>query len=297
MNKNLNVIKLGIFVTFGIISFIAAIYYIGRQQNIFGRTFSLSVIFHNVSGLQVGNNIRFSGINVGTVTNLEIISDSTVKVHFIIEEKIRPFIKKDATAIISSEGLMGNKVVVITPGRNGIRVVENDDIIQSQKSIEIDDILKSLKAAAENSEILTADMGLILDRINTGEGIIGKLFTDTLLAYNIVMAVSNITQGTKEFNTNMAAFKNTINNISIITDNTAVITNDLAKITGKINAGEGMVGRLLMDTILSNNISQTMINIEQGTSGLNENMKALKNFFLFRKYYENQEKEKYAKEK
>src|SRR4051812_28244697 len=106
-------IRLGIFVSIGVALLIVTIYVIGKKQNLFGTTFKVSGIFHNVSGLQVGSNVRFSGISIGTVENIEIITDSTVRVDMILEEKTRKFIKKDAKASIGSEGLMGNKIVNI----------------------------------------------------------------------------------------------------------------------------------------------------------------------------------------
>src|SRR4051812_5732722 len=73
-------LKLGIFVSIGLAIFILGIFWIGKQKHLFNTTFSLSAVFTNISGLQVGNNVRFSGINVGTVDNVSIINDTSVRV-------------------------------------------------------------------------------------------------------------------------------------------------------------------------------------------------------------------------
>ena len=112
-------VRLGIFITIGIAVFIAAIYFIGDKQQLFRSTFHLSGVFKDVAGLQTGNNVRLSGINVGTIDNIIIISDSSVRVEILIEESTRKFIKKDAVASIGSEGLMGNKTLIISPGTGG----------------------------------------------------------------------------------------------------------------------------------------------------------------------------------
>jgi phospholipid/cholesterol/gamma-HCH transport system substrate-binding protein len=120
MKKNsTNKIKLGIFVTLGLAVLILAIYFIGEKQLLFKNTFRLTGVFRNVAGLQAGNNVRLSGINIGTVENISLVSDTTVRVDIVIDESSRKFIKKDAIATIGSEGLIGNKVLVINPGTGG----------------------------------------------------------------------------------------------------------------------------------------------------------------------------------
>ena len=117
MKKNItNKIKLGIFISLGITVFIVGIYFIGEGQQLFRSTFRISGVFKDVAGLQAGNNVRFSGVNVGTVNNITIVSDTSVKVEILIDERTRKFIRKDAVAGIGSEGFMGNKILIINPG-------------------------------------------------------------------------------------------------------------------------------------------------------------------------------------
>jgi phospholipid/cholesterol/gamma-HCH transport system substrate-binding protein len=123
-NSIANKIKLGMFISLGIAVLIITIYFIGERQQLFRNTFHLSGVFKDVAGLQAGNNVRLSGINVGTVENISLVSDTSVRVDFIIDENTRKFIKKDAVATIGSEGLMGNKVLIITPGTGGKTVIE-----------------------------------------------------------------------------------------------------------------------------------------------------------------------------
>lgn len=203
-------IKLGLFVTLGILLLIGAVYYMGKQQNLFGSTFRLTGIFSNVSGLQVGNNVRFSGINVGTVENIEIISDSSVRVDLIIDEKVREFIKKDAKAVIGSEGLMGNRIVNITGGSSGLKQVQHNDIIQTVKPIDTEDIFKNLVITGENAAIITSELAKIMLSISEGKSAIGKLFIDTVFAEHLEQTIENVKKGTQGFSQNMEAAKSSI---------------------------------------------------------------------------------------
>ena len=104
MEKNLNYkYKLGLFTVLGLAIFIVTIYFIGKSKNLFGSTVILKSKFKNVSGLKVGNNVRFSGIDVGTVKSIEFISDSAVVVNFVVQEEIQKFIKTDANTSIGSD--------------------------------------------------------------------------------------------------------------------------------------------------------------------------------------------------
>jgi len=208
-NQGSNKIKLGIFVSTAILFLIAGIYFIGKKQQLFNSTFRISGLFHDISGLQVGNNVRFAGINVGVIENIEMIADTTVKVDFNINENAKKFIKKDAKAIIGNDGLMGNKIVTILPGTTGKTTIENNDYISTIVPVSIDDILLSLKVTGNNAEAITEDLSVIMDNIRNGRGTIGKLFMDTVFADNIDKTIVNVKQGAGGFSQNMkAASKN-----------------------------------------------------------------------------------------
>ena len=211
MKKNTNNrIRLGIFVCLGIALFIVGIYFIGNRQHLFSTTFRVSGIFKDVSGLQVGNNVRFAGINVGTIENIEIISDTTVRVDMIIEEKTQRFIKKDAKASIGSEGLMGNKVMIISPGNYAAPMMRSNDTIQTSVPVNMDDILANLKTTTENASIITGDMAIIMNGIRSGKGTVGKLLMDSSFALNVDQTLVNLKRSSKGLDENLEAAKHNI---------------------------------------------------------------------------------------
>lgn len=205
--KSSNKIKLGIFVSIGIFLFIIAIYYIGKKQQLFNNTFRISGIFKDVRGLQVGNNVRFSGINIGIIDNIEIITDTTVKVDLMINENTRKFIRKNAHAIIGSDGLMGNKILIILPGPPGQKVIENNNYIATSLPVSMDDILIKLKVTGDNAATITGDLAAIMTNIRSGKGTVGKLFMDSTFAENLDKTVVNLKQGAGGFSQNMEAAK------------------------------------------------------------------------------------------
>jgi phospholipid/cholesterol/gamma-HCH transport system substrate-binding protein len=198
-------IKLGFFVTIGLAIFILAIYTIGRQQKLFGTTFTLQSVFYDVSGLQVGNNVRFSGIRVGVVNDIRIISDSLVRVEMLIDSDVRQFIRKDSKAVIGSEGLMGNKVINILAGNPTSEIIANNDIIQSERAI--DHLLHSVQHTIENIEYISDDLAQITHSVAQGRGLAGAILMDTAIARNLESTMKNIQRGTRGFEENMEALQ------------------------------------------------------------------------------------------
>ncbi len=199
--------KLGIFVSIGLILFIGTIYFIGKQKNLFGPTFSLKSQFKTVSGLKVGNNVRFSGINVGTVNEIELISDSSVVVKLILKKEVQQFIKTDARASIGSDGLMGDKVLTIYPGTLSKNIIKNNGTIASNTVLEIDDLMKGVKTTIDNATIITDQLAEFSYKINNGKGTLSKLLSDEKMGQKLDASLSNLQSGTKGFNENMEAAK------------------------------------------------------------------------------------------
>jgi len=284
MKKNTsNKIKLGIFITIGILLFILVIYFVGERQQLFRSTFRLSGVFKDVAGLQSGNNVQLSGVNVGTVENISIVSDTSVRVGILIDDAARKFIKKDAVASIGSEGLMGNKVLIINPGTGGKMNIENNDVIGTIQPTDIDDIMSSLKTTIDNSSSITGNLAKITTNIESGNGTIGRLMMDKSWRQNFDSTITNLKSGSAGFK----ALMNKTNDVDEILvslkstmENTSNITRDLAMIVGNIQSGEGALGKLLMDKSAAQNIDSTFVNLKNGSAGLKILMEKAKSSWL-----------------
>jgi phospholipid/cholesterol/gamma-HCH transport system substrate-binding protein len=200
-------IWLGLFIAGGLALFVIAIFIIGKQKNLFNPVFKLTTTFYNVSGLQVGNNIRFSGINVGTVDNIKIINDSTVLVDMLIKKEVQKFIKTDCEAAVGSAGLIGDRMLVITQGSTEALVVRDGQRISSKEPVELDAIMASLRVTAYNAEIVSNQLAEIMIRVNSGKGTVGRLIQDTSIAENLSQSILNIKKSSKGLNENMQAAK------------------------------------------------------------------------------------------
>ncbi len=345
-------IRLGLFVAGGLFLFVLAIFIIGKQKNLFNPVFKLSSNFSNVSGLQVGNNIRFSGINIGTVDNIVIVNDTTVRVDLMIKTEVWQFIKSDCKVTLGSDGIIGDKLIIINAGSpdaplakegqrlESIQVIEKSALIArlDATTANIEDISKqisditdhinsgngtlnrliqdsilaenfyqtianlnrfskgltgsdvvmaSLKVTAFNAEDISHQLALIMNKINKGEGTLGRLIQDSTIAENLNQTILNF----KNSSQGLTGTDSIMARLNVTAGNAEIISRQFTKMMYDINEGNGTLGRLIRDSTLAENLSQTLINLKKSSKGLDENMTAVKHNFLFRRYFEKKAKE------
>ncbi len=199
--------KLGIFAAAGLLVLTGAIYVVGKQKNIFGDVFRVSALFNSVGGLKVGNNVRFGGITVGTVDDIELVSDTSVRVEIVIQKNVQRYIKTDATASIGSDGLMGDKVLIIAPGTYTKAPVSDNGILSSRAPVETEQVMASLKASADNALIITTQLAQITYKINNGHGAVSRLLGDSSFANNFSKTMTNLKNSSEGLSENMEAAK------------------------------------------------------------------------------------------
>ncbi|MBI1767207.1 MAG: MCE family protein [Bacteroidetes bacterium] len=315
--------KLGVFVLAGLVFLIFSLYMIGRNRNLFGSSFRVSANFRNVNGLMIGNNVRFSGIDVGTVEKIEIMSDTLVRVTMILEKGVRKFVKKNAVTSVGTDGLMGNKLININSMSEPSPPVQEGDVLASLRPIEGDEMLRTLNTTNENMAAISNDLKKITQRINNSNGL-WKLLSDTMVMHDIKEAgknlkhagykvaetadqasdlLKNVQQGKglagAVLSDSMLAkkLKTAVSNIEEVSNRSVQMSGNLNDILKQVKYGKGPAGVLVADTALERKLRVSIFNVEQGTQRFNENMEALKHNFLFRGYFRKQEKLGKSKQK
>lgn len=303
----------------GTLLFTVAVYLIGQKQDMFSNTFNLRVIFSNVNGLQPGNNVRFSGINVGSVMSVNIQNDSTIEVVMRLKEDIRQYIKSDALVTIGTDGLMGNMIININPGKGNAPPVEDNTLLKSYSRVKTDDILKTLNMTNENAAMLTRSLLDVIENIQHGKGTLSYLVYDTMLRVNLFHSVSNLQHATKKTNDLLADVQSMVGDIEngnglagyLLRDtitsgrliqtmtelqrasaNIQQSTDSLKFFVERLNSKEGTLNALIADTTMAKDLKETISNLNKGTAKFDENMEALKHSFLTKKYFKEQEKER-----
>ncbi|MDB5032328.1 MlaD family protein [Mucilaginibacter sp.] len=184
-------LKIGLFTFIGLLVLIAAVFFIGNQKSLFSATFKINGVFKNVNGLQIGNNVRFAGINVGVVNDIEIINDTAVRVVLNINDEVKKFMKKDSKMSIGSDGLMGDKLVVLMPGgAAATAMVKDGDRINSVNPVDVDKIVAKLTKIEDDAGSLIDNMAQIVAKINTGKGSLSRLLNNDKMAREMEKTVT-----------------------------------------------------------------------------------------------------------
>jgi phospholipid/cholesterol/gamma-HCH transport system substrate-binding protein len=304
MKKSSNYIwKLGMFVLLGVTLFAITIYFIGKNKNLFAATFHLKTQFKNVSGLKVGNNVLLSGINIGTVKNIQFVSDSAVVVDLIIKKEIQKFIKKDAIASIGSDGLMGDKVLTISPGTDSNEIVKDNATIASTRAVELEDLMKGLRKSVDNAQVITMQLSEFSLKINKGKGALNKVLTDEEFANSIQKTLNNLESSSDEFvvfSKNMNDKNGTLsklmtnpeyaNSIEKTLSNLEKSSDEFQVFTKKMNSDKGILSKLVTNERLAISLDSSLTNIEKSSKSLLEIEEAAKHNFLLRGFFKKKKK-------
>jgi phospholipid/cholesterol/gamma-HCH transport system substrate-binding protein len=309
-------IKLGAFVLGGIVCFLGALFYLGREGNLFNRTFTVSAIFKNVEGLKEGDNVWLSGVKIGTVQRVQIVSEGQVIVSLSLKDKQNEFVKKNATAFVGSDGLVGNKIVIIRPGTSN-QIIEDNDTINALSPADTQELLNIAKEVGVNTRSITDDLKLISARLNKGEGIFGELLRDGPISTELrqtIAALKSTGENANRLTTDAAkvlteikhgdglitklirdtsyasTFKNTLESIAEVGDNSKKMSEDLQSMITKMNTSDNAIGVLLTDTLFAQKLKGTLDNAQSASLKLDKNMEALQHNFLLRGYFRKQKK-------
>jgi phospholipid/cholesterol/gamma-HCH transport system substrate-binding protein len=297
--------RLGLFIAVGLVIFLGAIFLIGKQQNLFNPVFKLTAKFQNVSGLQVGNNVRFSGINVGIIDNILIINDSTVQVDMLIRKNVQEFLKSDSRATIGSSGIIGDRILTIAQGSTGATIARNGQQLMTDEPVETDAIFAKLNNTATNVDIIAQELAEVMLNINSGKGMLGQLIVDSAIAGNVSQTIANFMKSSEGLDETIEVTKENVfefmEKLQLTVARTEIASNALGEIMVQINSGEGSLGKLIQDTVMADNLNQTIINLKSSSQGLDDNMEALKHNIFFRRYFRKQaekdERERLEQEK
>jgi phospholipid/cholesterol/gamma-HCH transport system substrate-binding protein len=308
-SSNKRAVTVGIFVLLGLIFLIAGVITIGNMHSTFTNKIHLVTVLDDVNGLQKGNNIWFSGVKIGTVKKVEFYGASRVRVTMNINQNSRQYIRKDAKVKVSTDGFIGNKIMVIYGGTSRYGEVEEGDTLSVEKSFSTEDIMNTLQENNKNLLSITANLKTITTDINEGKGSIGKLMKDESLYRDLSSTGASLKSASEKANQAMgsiSAFSSGLNKKGtlanqLVTDTSVfssikrsakqlnVITDTATSMITELNRAahnnKSPIGVLLYDEASGTHLKSTLKNLDSGSKKLDEDLEAAQSSFLLRKYF------------
>jgi phospholipid/cholesterol/gamma-HCH transport system substrate-binding protein len=293
-------VRLGFFIVLGLTLLVIGIFLLGQKNSLFSSTFSVKAYFNDVQGLKSGATVRLSGIDIGSVKKISIVNDATgrVEVAMNLQTDIQRFIRTDTKATIETEGLVGNKVVVIKIGSSSSEQIRDGGYIQSEEPVGFSAIIAQTEGTMEYTKSMTKDLAEIVSRVNKGEGTIGKLLNDDELYKNAAGLTRRADQSLKtmtdELSRIVGVFDTLGHGVKNVVGNVNNVVANIDTIISNVNQGRGVLGALLTSGKYDSTIASVISNVEKmsedariSASRLAENMEALKHNWLFKGYFEN----------
>ena len=307
----------GLFVLIGIVILVAGIFIMGGQQNRFGGAVKIRAVFNNVGGLKKGGNVWFSGVKIGTIREVNFTEQSKVEIIMVINDQSKEYVRKDAVAVISSEGFIGNKMIVIEGGSHNVPYIEEGDELHSKEGNDTEAMMATLQVNNENLVAITNDIRNLSERVRRGEGTVGAFFTDSMMAVNVKEMMANLNRAainSRRISENLAQFSATLNNKEglanqLLTDtmlfndlrssvaqfqtasqNANDLTRNLSDASNKLNERDNALGVLLNDEDVADQVKRTMHNLETSSQKLDKNLEALQSNFLLRGFFRKEAK-------
>jgi phospholipid/cholesterol/gamma-HCH transport system substrate-binding protein len=312
-------ITVGLFVVIGILIFVVGILTVGSMKKIFSSNIHVKTIFDDVNGLKIGNNIWYSGVKIGTVKSIRFLGNSKVEVMLNIEEKSQEFIRKNAKAKVSTDGLIGNKIIVIYGGTQKVPSIEDGDELIVEKMESTEEMLAVLSENNKNLLGITSAFKTISKNILEGKGTVGMLLNDETLYKDVDKTLETLKKASANAETMTAALsgysqkltqkgglandfatdtvimrdlRGTISRLNETVSSANVMVNNLKTASAELNSNTtSPIGVLLHDEATASNLKGTLKNLENSTEKLDENMVALRSNFLFRRYFRKKAKE------
>ncbi|MBI1937630.1 MAG: MCE family protein [Ignavibacteriales bacterium] len=312
MLKQFEGARLGIFIFIGTILLVLSIFLIGNKEKLFVSTLEIKTYFNQIEGLKSGAPVRLSGYDIGSVSEIKLVDGKTgnVEVKMRIETNLIHFIRLDSFASIETEGLVGKKIVSVTPGSADHEVIRDGGILKSKNPVNIAAIIEQTESTMSYLKNLIKDLSEIITKTNQGEGTIGKLVNDEKLYYSAVQITQTADKSLKEMTGRLTEISDILvdlgKNVKGIINNVDDATADVKNLISNIEKGDGIAGAILTDKKLGDslktmitNFTKTSDDMRSATSSLAENMEALKHNWLFKGYFEERgywNKEQYEKE-
>ena len=311
MNESTNkrAVIVGLFIFLGLFFLLGGILIVGNLRETFNRKMELVSRFDDVNGLQKGNNVWYSGVKIGTVSSLNFYGKSQVEVRMDIQSKTQQYIRKDAKVKISSDGIIGNKILVIYGGTEKFAGVQEGDTLEVEKTFSSEDMINTFQENNKNILAITNDLKIITKQMVAGEGTIGRMLNDSSMYVSVNVAATSLKMASAKIEqlvSSLEAFSSNLNKKGMLANQlmtdtvvfkslkaSVLLLKQMADtafvfITNLKQAGSNpntSIGVLLHDEESGTSLKEAIKNLESSSEKLDEDLEAAQHNFLLRGFF------------
>ena len=276
-------LKVGILTLASLAVLVAAVFLITGQTGFFASTMLIRTYVPDAAGLKSGAPVRLAGVDVGNVQQVRFTGRSdlaqSIEIVMEINRRYEANLRRDSDAILAAEGLLGQRYINISPGTPGSPPIGPDGIVQFRDTTEFSELVGGSRDLLDNLNVLTAKINAVIEKVESGEGSIGKLIYDD----SFYRRLDNIARGGEQLFSSVTSGQGTLGRLlssEELYDRAYAAVVKLEDVLAKIESGEGTLAKLIHDPSLYQNADQLvarasllMGNINQGEGTLGKLVK------------------------
>lgn len=249
-------VRVGMLILLAIAVLSTAVFLVGDTGNVFGQRYRLVTLVRSAAGLVPGASVQLAGQTVGQVDRIDLIPPESrppggeaVEIRLAIDFAVQEQIRSDSRAQVRTQGLLGDKLIDITPGTAGAKILAAGDTVASSTSVDYDALIAEGASAVGELLEVTQNLSELTRGVLEGEGSLGRLVTDEALYVRITALAANLDS--------LLAVASEPNSplMRLLTDDSlyaSVLSSAEAveSLTGAVARGEGTIGQLIQSDSL-----------------------------------------------
>lgn len=257
-------LRVGLLIIGGLAIGALALVLVGRTGNVFGERYRLITMVRSAAGLVPGAAVQLAGQTVGQVDRVDFIpvderpaSGEAVALWLDVNVEVQDQIRTDSRAQVRTQGLLGDRLIDISPGSPDASVLASGDTLAAARPVDYDALIADGAQAVGDLVEITDNLSELTRGVLEGQGMLGRLVTDSLLYERLVGVASSMDRllgaAAEPEGTLMRMLSDDSLYLSMQRTATA-----LDSTTARVARGEGTVGRLLVDDSLYTRLLTTV---------------------------------------
>ena len=255
------------------------IFLMSGTGGIFTHKIKLKAYYDNAGGLQEGAPVRLSGVDIGNVVNVRVVSDparrlTPVQVTMKVNTRYHQSLRKDSVTSLETAGVLGSTYIDIDSSTAKGPEAADGDTLPTREHPELQDVVRASQSTLQNMDALLKRLDRIVAFVESGEGSIGKLIYDPLLYNRLNATVIEFQKLVNEVTEGNGTLGKLVSDDELYQKANSTV-DKLNAMIDDLNAGKGTAGKFLKDSALYDNANDTIANVKELTDDVNAGKGAL----------------------
>jgi phospholipid/cholesterol/gamma-HCH transport system substrate-binding protein len=266
-------LRVGITVIVATLTLAFLLFLMSNTAGLFTSRITLKSYYDNAQGLRKGAPVRLSGVDIGNVTNINIVpykdkAQTPVEVLMKVSTKYSYAIRRDSVTSLETAGVLGETYLDIDSLQALGPPAKDGDTLPTQVHPDFNEVVRASQSTLQNMDALLKRADRILAFAESGKGSLGKLIYDPTLYNRLSSTIAEF----QEIVQQVGSGEGSLGRLISRNDAYEKFIATLDKMNGVIDdlqQGKGTAGKFLKDPTFYNNANDTVANMRKLTEDIN----------------------------